>query len=66
MKAYEKLSKFYKKDWGNDSIRYIDLITNVINTLDLKITSILDVGCGTGILANELKKMNFEVSGMDI
>ena len=66
MKAYEKLSKFYKKDWGNDSIGYIDLITNVINTLDLKITSILDVGCGTGILANELKKMNFEVSGMDI
>lgn len=66
MKAYEKLSKFYKKDWGKDSIRYVDLIINVISTFNLNVSSILDVGCGTGILAKELKNMNFEVSGIDI
>ena len=66
MKAYEKLSKFYKKDWGKDSIRYVELITNIISTFNLNINSILDVGCGTGILANELKNMNFKVTGIDI
>ena len=66
MKAYEKLSKFYRKDWGKDSIRYVDLITNVINTFNLSINSILDVGCGTGILANELKNMGMEVCAIDI
>ncbi|MDZ5253836.1 class I SAM-dependent methyltransferase [Clostridium sp. LIBA-8841] len=66
MKAYEKLYKFYKKDWGKDSIRYVDLIINVISTFNLNVSSILDVGCGTGILAKELKNMNFEVSGIDI
>ena len=66
MKAYERLCKFYKKDWGKDSIRYVDLIRNVIDNLNLNISSILDVGCGTGILVNELKNMNFDVSGIDI
>lgn len=66
MKAYEKLSKFYKKDWGKDSIRYVDLIKNVIDSFNLRISSILDVGCGTGILAKELKNMDFEVTGIDI
>lgn len=66
MKAYEKLSKFYKKDWRKDSIRYVDLIKNVIDSFNLRISSILDVGCGTGILAKELKNMDFEVTGIDI
>lgn len=66
MKPYEKLSKFYKKDWGKESVRYIDLIKNVISIFNLKVSSILDVGCGTGILANKLKNMNFAVSGIDI
>nr|WP_207745930.1 class I SAM-dependent methyltransferase [Clostridium sp. D53t1_180928_C8] len=34
--------------------------------MSLDISSILDVGCGTGILVNELKNMNFDVSGIDI
>lgn len=66
MKPYEQLSKFYKKDWGKDSVRYVELITNVINKFNLNTNSILDVGCGTGILANKLRNMNFDVSGIDI
>lgn len=66
MKPYEKLSKFYKKDWGKESVRYVDLVSNVINTYNPSVNSVLDVACGTGILATALKNMNFEVSGIDI
>lgn len=66
LKPYEKLSKFYKKDWGKESVRYTDLVSNVINTYSLSVNSLLDIACGTGILATELKNMNFEVSGIDI
>jgi len=66
MKPYEKLAKFYKKGWGKESIKYGDLIYNVINIYNLNINSVLDVGCGTGILASKLYNENFEVSGIDI
>ncbi|WP_346930119.1 class I SAM-dependent methyltransferase [Clostridium sp.] len=66
MKPYEKVSKFYKKGWGKDSIKYGDLIYNVINIYNLNINSVLDVACGTGILASKLYNENFEVSGIDI
>lgn len=66
MKPYEKISKYYKKYWGKDSIRYVELFSNVINTFKVRANSVLDVGCGTGILAREFQNMNFEVSGIDI
>ncbi len=66
MKPYEILAKFYKKCWGKESIKYGDLIYNVINNYNLNINSVLDVGCGTGILASKLYNENFEVSGIDI
>lgn len=66
MKPYEKLGKFYKKGWGKESIKYGDLIYNVINIYNLNIKSVLDVACGTGILASKLYNENFEVSGIDI
>ncbi|MBW9159230.1 class I SAM-dependent DNA methyltransferase [Clostridium tagluense] len=66
MKPYERLSKLYDKDWGKYSSKYTDLISNVIETYNLNVHSILDVACGTGILASELYSRNFEVSGIDI
>jgi len=66
MKPYEKLAKLYKKDWGTDSGKYAILVSNVINNYNLKIKSVLDVACGTGILARELMNMGFQVSGIDI
>ncbi|MBZ9626236.1 class I SAM-dependent methyltransferase [Clostridium sp. FP2] len=66
MKPYERLSKLYDKDWGKCSSKYTDLISNVIETYNLNVHSILDVACGTGILASELYSRNFEVSGIDI
>lgn len=66
MKPFEKLSKFYKKDWGIESTKYVILISNVINNYNLKVNSILDVACGTRILAKELMNIGFKVSGIDI
>ena len=66
MKPYERLSKLYSMDWGKHSSKYIELISNVIENYNLKIHSVLDVACGTGILASELYSRNFEVSGIDI
>lgn len=66
MKPYEILSKLYSKDWGKYSSKYTDLIFNVIDIYNLNVHSVLDVACGTGILASELYSKNFEVSGIDI
>ena len=66
MKAYEKLAQLYKKEWGKESIRYADLVSSLINKYGIEAKFILDVACGTGILAAELKKMNFDVSGIDL
>lgn len=66
MKPYERLSKLYSKDWGKCSSKYTDLIFNVIENYNLKVHSVLDIACGTGILASELHSKNFEVSGIDI
>ena len=66
MKPYEILSKLYSKDWGKYSSKYIDLISKVIDIYNLNVHSVLDVACGTGILASELHSKNFEVSGIDI
>lgn len=66
MKPYEILSKLYGKDWGKYSSKYIDLISKVIDIYNLNVHSVLDVACGTGILASELHSKNFEVSGIDI
>ncbi len=66
MRPYEKLSQLYAKDWGNFSYKYIDFILNIINKFNLNIQSILDVGCGTGALASELHKRDYNVSGIDI
>ena len=62
MKAYEKLSEFYRNIWGKDSARYAELVINVINSIDLKVSSILDIGCGTGILVNQLKNLDFKLA----
>lgn len=66
MKPYERLSKLYDKDWGKYSSKYMELISNVIENYNLNVHSVLDVACGTGILASELYNRNFEVSGIDI
>lgn len=66
MKPYERLSKLYDKDWGKYSSKYMELISNVIENYNLNVHSVLDVACGTGILASELYNRNFEVSGINI
>lgn len=66
MKLYEILSRFYNNDWGKYSSKYVELVLKIIKIYDLNVKSILDIACGTGVLASELYNKNFEVSGIDI
>ncbi|RPI14375.1 MAG: class I SAM-dependent methyltransferase [Ignavibacteriae bacterium] len=65
LKAYVKLAELYEKDWGKFSLHYINGINNIKEEFHLKISSVLDISCGTGDLINELKKC-YEVAGSDI
>ena len=46
--------------------KYIKFIKLVIRKHKLNVNKILDAGCGTGRLSKELKKVGFEVVGIDI
>lgn len=56
----------YKKDWGAFSLGYITLIDHVISQGKSKVQSVLDVGCGTGDLLNELDGRGYELYGLDL
>jgi 2-polyprenyl-3-methyl-5-hydroxy-6-metoxy-1,4-benzoquinol methylase len=66
MKPYEIVSRFYNNDWEKYSSKYVELILNIIKIYHLNVKPILDIACGTGVLASELYNKNFEVSGIDI
>lgn len=66
MKPYERLAKIYDKDWGTFSISYLRLIKHLSHKYNFKPSSVLDVACGTGNLASELSKLDYEVTGIDI
>lgn len=66
MKPYEKLAKIYDKDWGQFSPLYLRFIDCLNEKHTFKPTSVLDIACGTGKLASELYKLNYDVTGIDI
>ena len=65
LKPYERLAELYDKDWGDFSLKYVD----IIHRLGLKITitpkTAIDIACGTGNLISVLSE-NFSVVGSDI
>jgi ubiquinone/menaquinone biosynthesis C-methylase UbiE len=66
LKIYERLSQVYDLEWGNFSKRYVDLITQILNQRRITKAKILDLACGTGILAVELARLGHVVHGIDI
>lgn len=56
-----------KRKWlfGYSKTRIVDLMLNFINKNSVKISRILDVGCGSGRNSIALAKMGFEVYGID-
>jgi SAM-dependent methyltransferase len=67
MNNYQRLARFYEiGGWGNFSKQYISLIDQLFNEFGIKRAKILDVACGTGILALALAKQGYYVQGIDI
>ena len=66
MEIYERISKVYDLDWGIFSGQYISLISQILKNNKIEKAKILDLACGTGVLALELAKLGHSVKGIDI
>lgn len=63
---YAGLSRVYDGGWGDFSIQYVSLIEELLSERGIKRARILDIACGTGILALALAKKGHTVHGTDI
>ena len=68
----ENLFDEYAYDWWNKTGNYKLLhklnplrVKYILSKLDIKNKKIIDIGCGGGILSEELSKMGAEVTGVD-
>jgi SAM-dependent methyltransferase len=66
LNPYQKLSRVYDTGWGHFAVQYVDLINELLRERGIKQARILDIACGTGILALELAKYGHTVRGIDI
>lgn len=65
LQPYEQLSRVYDDGWGHFSVQYLDLLDELLRERGLGKARILDIACGTGILALELARRGHEVHGID-
>jgi SAM-dependent methyltransferase len=56
----------YDFGWGDFSIKYVDFINDLLYDYNLARARILDLACGTGILAIELAQRGHFVKGIDV
>ena len=66
LNPYKKLSRVYDKGWGDFSIQYVSLVNGLLQERGVNKARILDIACGTGILALELARCGHTVHGTDI
>ena len=66
MKIYERLSQVYDIGWGRFAKQYLSLIDQLLDDYNVNQAKILDVACGTGILAISLASRGNIVHGIDI
>jgi SAM-dependent methyltransferase len=66
IKPYKRFSKIYDSHWGNFSKQYVDWINRLLKERDIIKGRILDLACGTGVLAIELAQCGHRVHGIDI
>ena len=66
MRIYKRLSQIYDLGWGKFAEQYLSLIAQLFNEHDIKRARILDLACGTGVLAIALANRGHSVHGIDI
>jgi SAM-dependent methyltransferase len=66
MKIYEHLSQVYDIGWRRFAEQYLSLIDQIVDEYDINQVRILDLACGTGILAVFLASRGHIVHGIDI
>jgi SAM-dependent methyltransferase len=63
---YHRLSEIYDLDWGRFSSQCVNLVGALLRERGLARARILDLACGTGILAVALAEKGHAVRGIDI
>lgn len=66
MKIYEHLSQVYDIGWSGFAEQYVDLVNQLLGEYAITQARILDLACGTGILAISLANQGHIVRGIDI
>jgi SAM-dependent methyltransferase len=66
MAIYQRLSMVYDSGWGDFSRHYMGLVEGLFRERDMKKARVLDLACGTGVLAIELARRGHTVHGIDI
>jgi SAM-dependent methyltransferase len=66
MRIYERLSQVYDIGWGRFAKQYLSLIDQLLDECSINQARILDVACGTGVLAISLASRGHIVHGIDI
>jgi SAM-dependent methyltransferase len=64
-RPYEVLSDYYDAGWGSYSLRYPRVLRYVEASYNARISSVLDISCGTGRLVEALRE-EYTVAGSDI
>jgi ubiquinone/menaquinone biosynthesis C-methylase UbiE len=66
MTIYERLSQVYDLGWGGFAEQYRGLVDRILVECGIKEARILDLACGTGILAMSLARQGHIVRGIDV
>jgi SAM-dependent methyltransferase len=65
VEPYRNLSTFYDRNWTKVATRYVDIVTETLRELEQERARILDLACGTGIMAVSLARAGRRVMGVD-
>ncbi len=62
---YQALSRVYDAGWADFSIQYAPLVEEQLQARGIRAARVLDLGCGTGVLAIALARAGHAVRGVD-
>src|SRR5271157_5236492 len=64
--SYDPFAWIYNRHWGNSFLPFVlPILDNLVLTKLPKNARILDLCCGTGQMARELKTLGYRVTGID-